>query len=138
MILADNFKEDYIAFKKYNSYLQAYKSKNGDIPEDMKERLGKNATNENYIAYGWAKNKNGKSITTMTDLIKEAFGKEMEPLIHISSEFVHEDYVNVGYDFVALRKIFINVYFDTIKMALDDWDFDEIKTSRFLNLFKNV
>ena len=53
-------------------------------------------------------------------------------------EFVHEDYVNVGYDFVALRKIFINTYFETINMLLDEWDFDEIKISRFLNLFKNI
>lgn len=138
IMLADNFKEDYVAFKKYNGYLQAYKSKNGDIPEEMKERLGKNATNENYLAYGWAKNKNGKRITTMTDLIRLAFGKSMDVAIHISSEFVHEDYVNVGYDFVALRKIFINTYFETINMLLDEWDFDEIKISRFLNLFKNV
>ena len=138
IMLSDKFKEDYVAFKKYNTYLQNYKNNKEPLPADMIERLGKNATNENYIAYGWAKNKKGKSISTMTDLIKEAFGKSMDEFIHYSSEFVHEDYVNVGYNFIYLRKEYINIYYMTIKNALDEWDFDEIKTGRFENLFKNV
>ena len=138
IMLADNFKEDYVAFKNYNNYLQNYKNYKKPLPQEMVDRLGKNATNENFIAYGWAKNKNGKRITTMTDLIKAAFGKNLEEFIHYSSEFVHEDYVNVGYDFMYFRKSYIDLYFNTIKMALDEWDFDEIKISRFLNLFKNV
>ena len=138
IMLSDKFKEDYVAFKNYNTYLQNYKNNKEPLPADMIERLGKNATNENYIAYGWAKNKKGKSISTMTDLIKEAFGKSMDEFIHYSSEFVHEDYVNVGYNFIYLRKEYINIYYMTIKNALDEWDFDEIKTGRFENLFKNV
>ena len=122
VMLAERFKEVYFKFKQYNLYLQMYKTGGTPLPQEMIDDLGDNAKNENFIAYGWAKNKNGKRITTLTEFVNYAYNKDprVNEFLHFSGEFIHEDYVGVGYDYIALRKEFIDAYFEISKTLLKE------------------
>ena len=137
--LASSFKEDYVKYKEYNRYLQLHKHSKNALPQIMIDDLGDNCKDENYIAYGWAKNKNGKRITTFKGFLKEAFDEvDIDELIQVSSEFVHEDYVGVGYDFIKLRKTYIDAYFNMTQAMMEMLNIKELKLSRYKDLYKKV
>lgn len=139
VMLATEFKEDYFKYKEYNKYLQAFKNEGKPLPKDMIEDLGENCKNENFIAYGWAKNKKGKRISTLSEFVNYANDNDpkVSEFLHYSGEFVHEDYVGVGYDYISLRKGFIDAYFEISKMLLNELD-DNKKINRFRTLYECV
>ena len=119
LMLIKDFKENYVKYKKYNAYLQSYKTTGTPLPQEIIDDLGDNVKNENFIAYGWIKNKNGRRITTLTELTKLGFkDSKLAGFLHQSGEFIHEDYVGVGYDYMALRKSYIDVYFNLTKALI--------------------
>jgi len=137
--LAEQFKEDYVKYKQYNLYLQMFKNGGTPLPKEMLDDLGTNSKNENYIAYGWAKNKNGKRITTLTEFINYAYNNDpqVNQFLHFSGEFIHEDYVGVGYDYIALRKGFIDEYFEISKALINEWN-DLLKVGKIKNLYDKI
>lgn len=139
VLLAEQYKEDYVKYKQYNINLQMYKVDKTPLPQEMIDDLGDNCKNENYLAYGWAKNKQGKRITTLTEFVNYAFdyNPRVNEFLHYSSEFIHEDYVGVGYDYIALRKGFIDAYFELSKMLLNEFK-DIKKINKYKNLYNNV
>ena len=139
IMLAEQFKEDYLKYKLYNSFLQMYKNDKTPLPKEMIEELGDKCTNENYLAYGWAKNKQGKRITTLTELVNCAYNKDpkINQFLHYSGEFIHEDYVGVGYDYIALRRGYIDAYFKLSKMLLDGVKGIK-KVNKYKQLYDNV
>lgn len=139
VILAKQFKEDYLKYKEYNVYLQMYKSDKTPLPQEMIDDLGDKCENENYLAYGWAKNKQGKRISTLTELINCAYNKDpkVNQFLHYSGEFIHEDYVGVGYDYLALRKEFIDAYFELSKTLLCEFK-DFKKANKYKQLYDNA
>ena len=140
LILAQEFKDEFLKFKKYNNYLQLYKHFNRAIPKDMQNDLGDKVNNENYIAYAWARNKNNKRITTMKELIYTAIGRDenVQKFIQMSSEFVHEDYVGIGYDFIRLRIELVDYYFILLKSYLTSLEntIESKKIKKYLELFE--
>lgn len=120
IILAHDFKDEFLKFKKYNNYLQLYKHFNSAIPQDMQNDLCDKINSENYIAYAWARDKNNRRITTMKELIYTAIGRDenVQKFIQMSSEFVHEDYVGIGYDFITLRIELVDYYFYLLKNSI--------------------
>lgn len=115
--LAEQFKDEYVKSVKLNAILQMKKMGYDLANEDeifLKDYIKENKSNssiENSILYGWAKNKNGKSIKTSTEFIETSFA-DLDPstaqilsskIYHFASEFVHEDYVGVPYDFIKMR-----------------------------------
>lgn len=120
IILACDFKDGFLKYKKYNNYLQCYKHFNSAIPQDMQNDLRDKVNSENYIAYAWARDKNNKRITTMKELIYTAIGRNenVQKFIQMSSEFVHEDYVGIGYDFIRLRIELVDYYFYLLKNSI--------------------
>lgn len=140
LVLAEKFKEDYFKFKQYNLFLQVHKSTGEPLPQEMIDDIGKkNSTNENFLAYGWAKNKNGKRITTLTEFVNFANNNDpkIKEFLHYSGEFIHEDYVGVGYDYLVLRKRFIDTYFEISKFLFDGWE-NSIKNKKINDLYKNI
>ena len=120
IILACDFKDEFLKYKKYNNYLQCYKHFNSAIPKDMQNDLCDKVNSENYIAYAWARDKNNRRITTMKELIYTAIGRDenVQKFIQMSSEFVHEDYVGIGYDFIRLRIELVDYYFYLLKNSI--------------------
>lgn len=115
--LAEQFKDEYVKSVKLNAILQMKKMGYDLANEDeifLNDYIKENKSNssiENSILYGWAKNKNGKSIKTSTEFIETSF-TDLDPstaqilsskIYHFASEFVHEDYVSVPYDFIKMR-----------------------------------
>lgn len=115
--LAEQFKDEYVKLVKLNAILQMKKMGYDLANEDeifLNDYIKENKSNssiENSILYGWAKNKNGKSIKTSTEFIETSFA-DLDPstaqilsskIYHFASEFVHEDYVGVPYDFIKMR-----------------------------------
>ena len=69
---------------------------------------------ESFIAYGWARDSRGNRILSMKQLISNAITankKDVEVLLQLASEFTHEDYVGVGYDYISIRKTMIDYYY---------------------------
>lgn len=139
LILAKRFSKDYSKFKTYNVYLQEYKMDKTPLPRDMTAELGFNSKNENYIKYGWAKNNNGNRVTTMADFIDQAFGKskKVDDLIHLASEFVHEDYSGIGYDYISLRKQFLDMFYEITKSSLELVGEDKKNIKKYKDMFTN-
>lgn len=136
LMLSKKFEKDYAKFKTYNVYLQEYKMNKTPLPKNMLDDLGCNSKNENFIKYGWAKNANGNRVTTMADFIDIAFGKSkrVDDLIHLASEFVHEDYSGIGYDYISLRKQFIDMFYEIAKLSLNLVD-NKKKFDKYNKLF---
>lgn len=132
--LIEKFKEDYVKYKKYNVYLQAHKLSNEPLPKEMVDDLGDKCMNENFIAYGWVKDANGKRISSLTELTKIVLKDESyRNFLHLSGEFIHEDYVAVGYDYIILRKNYIDTYFKWTKYLLEEFK-ETIKVGKYINL----
>ena len=138
LILAKKFSKDYSKFKTYNVYLQEYKMDKTPLPREMNNELGANVKNENYIKYGWVRNSNGNRVTTMADFIDQAFGKskKVDDLIHLASEFVHEDYSGIGYDYISLRKQFLDMFYEIAKSSINLVGEDKKEINKFLLIFK--
>ena len=140
LILAHDFKDEFLKFKKYNNYLQLYKHFNSAIPQDMQNDLCDKINSENYIAYAWARDKNNRRITTMKELIYTAIGRDenVQKFIQMSSEFVHEDYVGIGYDFITLRIELVDYYFILLKSYLTSLEntIESKKIKKYLELFE--
>ena len=119
--LAPKYPSDYVKFKEYNLHLQINKTNGTPLPEQMVKDLGSKAKDESYICYGWAKNSHGKRITTMIELVQQAYldTADMRAFLHLSSELIHEDYVGVGYDFLSLRKEVIDQYYHFTKAMFE-------------------
>ena len=117
ILLAEQFPEEYVLFKNFNAYLQYKKTSDTPLPEEMISYLKScpeyTANPENFLAYGWAKDSKGKRILTMKSLIQTALPDNEDVIgwVHLSSEFVHEDYVAVNYDYIMIRREFLKCYF---------------------------
>ena len=127
LTLAERFPEEYVLFKRFNLYLQMHKHGAAPIPTEMAEYLKNEPAyqrnKENFLAYGWARDKKGKRILKMSDLLHEATdSKDIGKLFQIASEFVHEDYAGVGYDYIAMRKYLVDIcyFFYTETLAARD------------------
>jgi hypothetical protein len=121
--LAQKFPEEYVLFKNFNVYLQKKKQLNEPLPSEMIEYLKNEPlyakTPENFLAYGWAKDLQGNRILSMKQLILNAITAEkteVESLLQLASEFVHEDYVGVGYDYISIRKEMIDCYYALLRI----------------------
>lgn len=110
LIHSENFKEEFVKAIKINTLLQMKKS-GTELEENdknvldsyLKEHKLTEISAEKYLLYGWAKKSNGKSYTNAKDFINSVMPDYYERYYHLTSEFVHEDYVGVGYDFVNMR-----------------------------------
>ena len=124
--LADKFQDEYVLFKEFNIYLQDFKINRTPLPKEMTDYLknekGFDKNRENFLAYSWVKNKSGKRISNMKELVSEATngGDGFSELLQISSEFVHEDYIWVRYDYIALRKSLTNFCFSVYQLLFDN------------------
>lgn len=117
LFLSEQFKDEYVKSVKLNAILQMKKMGATLTNEDevlLNTYIKENKLNgsiENSILYGWAKNKNGKTIKTSTEFIEASFTALdsnlaqilSSDIYHFASEFVHEDYVKVPYDFIKMR-----------------------------------
>jgi len=113
--LIKKFREDFVLFSKTNALLQYEKMDPKSIDKNQKRliesfkstyEINSNSQLEKFLLYGWIKNSKGKRITSATDMIKEAAFEEKDNLLkvyHFASEFIHEDYFGVNYDYVNLR-----------------------------------
>jgi len=118
LAFAEQFPDEYVLFKRFNVYLQMNKANGDPLPLEMTDYLTNEPAfkknPENFLAYGWARNSRGKRILTMKELISCGLKNETRslPFLQLASEFIHEDYVGVGYDFVSIRKAMVDqIYF---------------------------
>ena len=116
--MSKSFPKEYALFKKFNLYLQMKKQSNVPLPLEMTEYLKNEplyAQNpESFLAYGWAKDRCGNRILSMKQLITNyitANKADITLLLQLASEFTHEDYVGIGYDYISIRKEMINYYY---------------------------
>ena len=127
LAVAEDYVEEYYLFKTFNVFLQANKLTGEPLPKEMLDYV-KNEPDykknpESFLAYGWIKNKNGKRITTMKEMVNFAIpdGKDtLAEFIHYSSEFIHEDYVFVGYDYQYIRGGVLEMYYRMLVSLLSD------------------
>lgn len=144
IVLAERFQDEYVLFKNFNVHLQHKKLNNTPLPDEMTEYLEKcpeyKTNPENFLAYGWARDPKGNRITKMTSFIRNAIpdNKDLFLWIHLSSEFVHEDYVAVDYDYPLIRKELLHVYFIMYGMILDDVKSLFTKDERKQNGFSDI
>lgn len=135
--LADRYPTEYLLFKKFNIYLQDHKLNKAPIPTEMKEYLAREPlykrNKESFLAYGWARDAAGERILTMTGLLEASFFESCESVLqffHMTSEFVHEDYVGVGYDYIAIRRYITDLCFWMYRLLLDDEELTPFFPSR--------
>ena len=114
LTLSERFADEYVLFTKFNEYLQIHRSTGEPFPPEMVDFLKKhhreNKNLDNFLAYGWAKNKAGSRILTTSELMHEAFD-ERTTYIKWMSLFVHENYVGIAYDYPRMRKMLSAMYF---------------------------
>ena len=114
LVLAPKFSEEYVLFKNFNCYLQKKKQFNEPLPLEMVKYLENEPlytkNPENFLAYGWAKDSRGKRILSMKQLVlsSAANEKRISALLQLTSELIHEDYVGIVYDYIAMRKKMID------------------------------
>jgi hypothetical protein len=126
LALSARFSDEYVLFKKFNAFLQCHKINGDPLPKEMsdyfKNEPACRKSLEAVLAYGWARNSDGNRILTMKELVEVGLNNKEKlcPLLHLASEFVHEDHVGVGYDYVALRKKLMDHCYITLKLYLSD------------------
>lgn len=135
--LVDRYPTEYLIFKEFNIYLQDHKLNKAPIPKEMKEYLSKEPlygrNKESFLAYGWARDAAGERILTMKGLLETGFSDSRESvlqLFNITSEFVHEDYVGVGYDYIAIRRYITDFCFWLYRLMLSDGELLPFLSSR--------
>ena len=122
LIVAEQFADEYALFKTFNAHLQIKKIHGTPLPREMTDYLQNEPdfkrAPESFLAYGWARNARGKRILTMTELICFSIKNEVNvpSFLHVASEFTHEDYAGVGYDYVGIRKSMIDQYYLLFKL----------------------
>lgn len=132
LALAGQFQDEYVLFKKFNCYLQLKKANGEPLPQEMTDYLSNEpaykTSPENFLAYGWARNSRRNRILTMREMVRVAMKNDEKciPLLQIASEFTHEDYVGVGYDYQRIRKSLIDHYYILFRTFLTDGLFDEL------------
>lgn len=114
-------KEEFVKFQKYNIELQnARPTKDYSLLSDeLKKLFSKNKIKpfsqraESFLLYGWMNA--SKKITTGKELVKffceatEATNtKDILDWYHVASEFVHEDYLWMHYDWYLIRKTLLD------------------------------
>lgn len=114
LFYVEAFKNEYVLFKEFNAYLQSNRDTGAPFPKKMVDYIdsigGFKGNKENFLAYGWIKDKSGNRILSFSQLLDEMENGESWKLVyHICSEFVHEDYVAVDYDYVGLRKWIVEI-----------------------------
>lgn len=144
LILAEQFPDEYVSFKNFNAHLQIKKINGDPLPKEMTDYL-QNEPNfkknpENFLAYGWAKNTNGKRILSMRELIRVSLKDEINvpSLLQVASEFTHEDYAGVGYDYVSIRKAMIDHYYLLFKLLLSQAASDGLLSSKILKKLRHL
>lgn len=104
----------YRRYADYNAALQKWREKDdprAPLPRDLaaflREKHLTPARAENYLLYGWY-TVNGRPCTHLRRMAEAVLPPEFSaPLLrlyHLTSEFVHEDYAGVSYDYPALRR----------------------------------
>ena len=143
--IAQKFPEEYVLFKNFNIHLQIKKQMNKPLPSEMIEYLKNEPlyaqSPENFLAYGWAKDRRGNRILSMKQLISNAFTqnkKDMEELLQLASEFTHEDYVGVGYDYISIRKTMIDYYYATLCIIDYEKLFSEFLSKKEMNTIRHL
>ena len=133
LAIAPEFREEYVLFKNFNIHLQIKKHSGEPLPLEMIEYLKNeplyHKNPESFLAYGWAKDHQGNRILSMKQLISSfitASPQETNTLLQLASEFTHEDYVGIGYNYVALRKEMIDYYYILLRKFGEDEIFHEI------------
>ena len=145
LMLAEKFQEDYVKFKTYNLHLQIKKIYKVEMPKEVSEELNSYPEyakhKEAFLAYGWAKDSKGKRILTMKDIVKASgfYNENVQAWLQISSEFVHEDYVGVGYDYVYMRFVILNYYYFVLTHMIQTEEFCiEIMGKKEMKKFKEI
>ena len=109
-ILNDDNYEDFVKYIDLNAELQVLKMENKDLSDSprIKDFVAKNKIKpsqlENYLLNGWAKDEEGKPLLTIGQMIDYFDDSKLKKEYHFDSEFVHEDYINVPYDYIQIRK----------------------------------
>ncbi len=136
---ANDFTEEYVLFKKINSELQVEKLGGNKLRPEYKEFLKNNAKGnvESFLAYGWVKDKNGRRATSLKDFFDISTNIDLYKIYQISSEFVHEDYVGVAYDYIVFRRYVCNVVAMMLKMFVGFLTTNELPKKQ-LNTLKTL
>ena len=116
ILLDDTNIHKFVEYINLNKDLQEYKMKksrnnNTLIPYELKKFLEINNlsinSSEKVLLNGWCKNQANRPVQTNIELVRLAFiGTNMEKFVdlyHFSSEFIHEDYLFVNYDYISMR-----------------------------------
>ena len=124
-------KNNFLKYNRYNSYIQKAKMTHDDseFPDDLRALLKKKNVKynsqkiENILLYEWMDA--DVKIHNAKDLINFAFDNDENMLMlhHISSEFVHEDYIATYYDYIVCRSMIIEYlpdFTEEITSRLDD------------------
>jgi hypothetical protein len=131
LALAGRFSEEYVRFRHFNVHLQVKKFNNEPLPEEMEKYLAdcpeyKN-NSENFLSYGWVRDKKGNRITTMRKFIQEGLrNPNLDEWLQLAGEFVHEDYSLVDYDYIGLRKQVTDLLFLLFDMVFKKVELTEV------------
>lgn len=109
-------KEEFVLFNKINSEIQMYKlDKKYKIKDEYYKFLKDKKLNvissntENYLLYQWMKTED-TVIKNGTELIEYFYKEEQFTAIYkLTSEFVHEDYLMVNYNYISIRNMLKNL-----------------------------
>ena len=95
---------------------------------------------ESFLAYGWVKDSQGKRILTMSDLIRLGMndGENLTSFIHLASEFAHEDYVGIEYDYQGIRKTLTDLYYCLLHSLFEENIFDEILPKKEIKKIRHL
>ena len=145
LIMAQKFPEEYVLFKDFNIHLQRKKQMNWPLPQKMIEYLKNDPLYtqkpENFLAYGWAKDSHGNRILSMRQMISSAITenqKEVAAFIQLASEFAHEDYVGVGYDYISIRKSMVDYYYVMLRELGSEESFSELFSKKAINIIRHL
>lgn len=136
LMLANQFADEYVLFKKFNAYLQMNKFNGDPLPPEMTDYMNNEPSfkinPENFLAYGWAKNSNGKRILTMKEFVTRGLksGIRSLPFLQLASEFTHEDYIGVGYDYISIRKAMVDHFYILLKAAFSNVANDKLLSKK--------
>ena len=145
IILAQKFPDEYVLFKNFNLHLQKHKQNDEPIPEEMTEYLKDEpqykAHRENFLAYGWARDDRGVRILSMKQLIYNVVKEnreDVETFIQLASEFTHEDYVGIGYDYIEIRKKMLEQYYNLIRAFCHENALNELLPPKLIKAIRHL
>ena len=145
LVLSSKFPEEYVLFKNFNLYLQNKKQLGEPLPAEMTEYLKNEPLYirdpESFLAYGWARNSKGNRIMSMKQLISNVITEntdDVETLLQLASEFTHEDYVGIGYDYISIRKAMLDYYYFLLKEFAREEELCEFVPLRLLKEIRHL